>query len=71
MQDEIIRQADEVWRLLEAGAVIYVCGDASRMAPDVRRTLSDIAREHGEDSEAWMEKMLGSQRYVLDVWAGN
>jgi cytochrome P450/NADPH-cytochrome P450 reductase len=33
VQDEIIRQADEVWRLLEAGAVIYVCGDASRMAP--------------------------------------
>jgi len=48
-----------------------VCGDGSRMEPDVRRTLSDLAREHGHDSAAWMDKMLADQRYVLDVWAGS
>ena len=71
VQDLIREQAAEVWKLLAAGATVYVCGDGSRMEPDVRRTLADIAREHGEDSEAWMEKMIASQRYVLDVWAGN
>ena len=71
VQDQIREQGEAVWKLLQAGAHVYVCGDGSRMEPDVRRTLSDIAREHGEDSEAWMEKMLSSQRYVLDVWAGN
>jgi cytochrome P450/NADPH-cytochrome P450 reductase len=71
VQDLIREQAAEVWKLLEAGAVVYVCGDGSRMEPDVRRTLSDLAREHGHDSTAWMDKMIADQRYVLDVWAGS
>jgi cytochrome P450/NADPH-cytochrome P450 reductase len=71
VQDLIREQAAAVWKLLEAGGVIYVCGDGSRMEPDVRRTLTDIAREHGHDSTAWMDKMIADQRYVLDVWAGS
>jgi cytochrome P450/NADPH-cytochrome P450 reductase len=70
VQDLIREQGAAVWKLLEAGAVIYVCGDGSRMEPDVRRTLADLAREHGHDSQAWMDKMIADQRYVLDVWAG-
>lgn len=71
VQDRLREQADAVWQLLQAGAHIYVCGDGSRMEPDVRRTLVDIARAHGEDGEAWMAKMIERQRYVLDVWAGS
>ncbi|MFM9425768.1 cytochrome P450/NADPH-cytochrome P450 reductase [Variovorax sp. GrIS 2.14] len=71
VQDLIREQAGSVWKLIEAGATVYVCGDGSRMEPDVRRTLSDIAREHGEDSATWMAVMLAKQRYVLDVWASN
>ncbi len=71
VQDLIREQADAVWKLLEQGATVYVCGDGSRMEPDVRRALADIAREHGEDSEAWMDTMLSTQRYVLDVWAAS
>ncbi|VTU17742.1 bifunctional cytochrome P450/NADPH--P450 reductase [Variovorax sp. PBL-E5] len=70
VQDLIREQAAQVWRLLDQGAIVYVCGDGSRMEPDVRRTLSDIAREHGQDGSAWMERMIAQQRYVLDVWAG-
>jgi cytochrome P450/NADPH-cytochrome P450 reductase len=40
------------------------------MEPDVRRTLADLAREHGHDGAAWMDQMIADQRYVLDVWAG-
>ena len=71
VQDLIREQAESVWKLLQEGATVYVCGDGSRMEPDVRRTLSDIAREHGEDSAAWMTTMLSTQRYVLDVWASH
>ncbi len=70
VQDLIREQASQVWRLLEAGAIVYVCGDGSRMEPDVRRALGDIAREHGEDGSAWMDRMIAQKRYVLDVWAG-
>jgi cytochrome P450/NADPH-cytochrome P450 reductase len=71
VQDRIREQADEVWQLLQEGAIVYVCGDGSRMEPDVRRALSDIAREHGQDGSAWLDGMLAEKRYVLDVWAGN
>ena len=30
VQDEVLERTDEVWKLLEAGAVVYVCGDATR-----------------------------------------
>jgi cytochrome P450/NADPH-cytochrome P450 reductase len=70
VQDLIREQAAHVWRLLGEGAIVYVCGDGSRMEPDVRRTLSDIAREHGEDGDAWLDRMISDKRYVLDVWAG-
>jgi len=71
VQDRLREQADTVWRLLQAGAHVYICGDGSRMEPDVRRALIDIARERDGDGTAWMEQMIASQRYVLDVWAGN
>lgn len=73
VQDEILLQADEVWRLLEAGAVIYVCGDASRMAPDVRRAFASIYRQHTGASdaaaEAWLTRLTADGRYIADVWA--
>lgn len=36
VRDVTRKAADRVWSLIENGAVIYVCGDASRMEPDVR-----------------------------------
>ena len=73
VQDLVREQADKVWQLIEAGAVIYVCGDGSRMEPDVRRTLSEIARTVGRDgnADAWIERMTKEQRYVTDVWTGS
>ena len=45
VQDLLRQQRDAVWDLIGKGAVIYVCGDGSRMEPDVRRTLSLIYSE--------------------------
>ena len=71
VQDLIRDHGEAVWALIEAGATVYICGDGSRMEPDVRRTLADLARGHGQDSQAWIDRMIAEQRYVLDVWAGN
>lgn len=74
VQDLLLKQRAEVWKLIEAGAHIYVCGDGSRMEPDVKRALTRIyAEEQDVDAEAadhWMERMAAQNRYVLDVWAG-
>ncbi|MFN0124318.1 MAG: bifunctional cytochrome P450/NADPH--P450 reductase [Blastocatellia bacterium] len=75
VQDEIYARRDDVWNLIEQGAVIYVCGDASRMAPDVRRTIAAIHREKtGADmgaAETWLNELTARNRYLVDVWASN
>ena len=75
MQDLIRAESAKLWPLIEAGAHIYICGDGSRMEPDVKRALialycdeKDVSHEEGE---AWIERMGREGRYVLDVWAGS
>lgn len=72
VQDLIRDNRDAVWDLIGKGARIYVCGDGSRMEPDVRRALSLIYSEEkdvGADAaDAWMDQMSTEGRYNLDVW---
>jgi cytochrome P450/NADPH-cytochrome P450 reductase len=72
VQDMIRARAADVWRLLEQGAVVYVCGDASHMAPDVRKSFATIYRERsGADdaaAETWLADLSSHGRYVADVW---
>ena len=67
-------QKDKVWPLIEQGAIVYVCGDGSKMEPDVKAALVAIHREKsGSDAATaarWIEDMGAKNRYVLDVWAG-
>ncbi|MCQ6562193.1 bifunctional cytochrome P450/NADPH--P450 reductase [Paenibacillus mendelii] len=60
--------------LLEAGARMYICGDGSRMAPEVEQTLIGSYRDrHGvntEDAAAWLSGLESAGQYVKDVWAG-
>jgi cytochrome P450 / NADPH-cytochrome P450 reductase len=74
VQDLIAERDAEVWELLEAGAGIYVCGDASRMAPDVRAAFMGVARERGglseTEAEAWLADLRTRDRYLEDIWGG-
>jgi cytochrome P450/NADPH-cytochrome P450 reductase len=75
VQDRLRARAAEVWRLLLEGAVVYVCGDASRMAPDVRRAFAQIHRDQtGGDAaaaERWLDELTAQGRYLVDVWAAS
>lgn len=74
VQDLVRAQQDRVWSLIEAGAIVYICGDGGKMEPDVKRALVEIycARKNAsqEQGEAWINEMGAGNRYVLDVWAG-
>ena len=74
VQDLMRREVDALWRLMEAGAIVFVCGDGARMEPAVKRALIEMhaARTGAEPSasEAWMAGLGEAGRYVLDVWSG-
>ena len=74
VQHLIAAQKDRVWSLIEQGATIYVCGDGSKMEPDVKAALVAIYRERAGADEAagqrWIDDLGANNRYVLDVWAG-
>jgi cytochrome P450/NADPH-cytochrome P450 reductase len=74
VQDLVAAQKRRVRSLIENGAVIYVCGDGSKMEPDVKAALVAIYREstggNAEAGQRWIDQLGGKSRYVLDVWAG-
>jgi cytochrome P450/NADPH-cytochrome P450 reductase len=75
VQDLILAERDAVWRMIEDGAVVYVCGDASRMAPDVRRAFAAIHAEKTGSGDAaanrWLDELTAQNRYLVDVWAAS
>jgi cytochrome P450/NADPH-cytochrome P450 reductase len=74
VQQRIVEQGPEVWRLLQQGAVVFVCGDATRMAPDVRAALAAVAGAQGgmpaESAADWFAELRQAGRYLEDVWGG-
>ncbi|MUG65821.1 cytochrome P450 [Paenibacillus campinasensis] len=60
--------------LLEQGGHLYICGDGSKMAPDVEATLKqayiDISGKSAEQADAWLERLQQEGRYAKDVWTG-
>ena len=72
VQDKIYERSDEFFQWLENGAIIYVCGDAKKMAKDVEVIiLKIIEKELKCDDEKALEylKMLKkAKRYLLDVY---
>lgn len=72
VQHAILEQKDVVWQFLQNGAVVYVCGDASRMVPDVRASFIQLAQaKAGMDEQqatAWLNDLEKQQRYLVDIW---
>lgn len=69
----LLKQAGaEFFEWLEAGAYIYICGDASRMAADVDRAICEVIAENGGRDDAgvaaYMDELVRSHRYQRDVY---
>lgn len=64
-----------LWSLIsQECAVVYVCGDARHMAPDVNRTLQSIIQQHKEctpqEADDYLTQLEQSGQYRKDVWLG-
>ncbi len=72
VQHRMLEQARELYAWLEEGAYFYVCGDASRMAPDVHRALIEVVQKEGgysrEQAEEYVKALQQEKRYLKDVY---
>ncbi|WP_312737591.1 NADPH-dependent assimilatory sulfite reductase flavoprotein subunit [Atlantibacter hermannii] len=72
VQDKLREQGAELWRWINDGAHIYVCGDANRMAKDVEQTLLDVIAEFGgmdtEAADEYLSELRVERRYQRDVY---
>lgn len=72
VQDRIREQGAELWRWLQDGAKLYICGDASHMAKDVDQALRQVAQTHGglgvEGAAEYWRHLSEQKRYLRDVY---
>ena len=73
MQDLLRRDGAKIWQQLkEERAVVYVCGDAKRMAADVSAALHSIAEKEGglaaEQAAGYVAELKKTGRYLQDIW---
>jgi sulfite reductase (NADPH) flavoprotein alpha-component len=72
VQDRMREVGRDLWAWLTEGAILYVCGDAKRMAKDVELALVDIVAQHGARSQAeataFVTDLKKHGRYQQDVY---
>jgi len=72
VQNRMIEHGAELWSWLEAGASLYICGDASRMAKDVDTALHSLIEKHAaltpEAAKDYVTRLKADKRYQRDVY---
>jgi len=72
VQHRMIERGALLWRWLEEGAHLYVCGDAEHMAADVHRALIEIVERHGgraaQEAPDYLLELQRQRRYQRDVY---
>jgi len=72
VQNRILERAETFYEWLESGALIYVCGDASRMAKDVDTAIHEVVKQAGgksdDEAKAYVDALKKAKRYLRDVY---
>ena len=72
VQHRLLEHGATLWAWLQEGAHLYVCGDATHMAPDVEAALLAVIREHSgrsdADARSYLLDLQRARRYQRDVY---
>ena len=72
VQHRLQENAKELYKWIEQGAIIYVCGDEKTMAHDVDQTLKTIVAEQSgktiEEATQFINELKKQKRYQRDVY---
>ncbi len=72
VQHRMLEKGKELYRWLQEGAYVYVCGDEKKMAHDVHDALIHIIEQEAgsskEEAAAYLSGMQQQKRYQRDVY---
>ncbi|MEW9697601.1 assimilatory sulfite reductase (NADPH) flavoprotein subunit [Paenibacillus sp. SI8] len=72
VQHRMLEKSAELYKWLQEGASVYVCGDEKKMAHDVHATLATIIEQEGgfsaEEAAEYLARMQQQKRYQRDVY---
>ncbi|KAI8803638.1 cytochrome P450 [Cladochytrium replicatum] len=72
VQHLLLRDGAMLWKLVQQGGVLFVCGNASKLARDVRAAVEEIAVQVGglsqEAAARYIQDLQNGGRYNEDVW---
>jgi len=72
VQHKMENHSADLFRWLESGAHLYVCGAKDPMSTDVEKTLLSIIRKEGNknaaQAESYLEELRDTGRYAKDVY---
>jgi len=72
VQHRITENSEQFNQWLENGAVIYICGDESKMAKDVHEAIKSVLKKEqnlsDEDAEVYLKQLKRDKRYQRDVY---
>ena len=72
VQHKIYENKKEFFSWIENGSIIYICGDATKMAKDVEDIILKIISEENncslDDSIEYLNKLKKEKRYLRDVY---
>ncbi|MDZ7742568.1 MAG: flavodoxin domain-containing protein [Bacteroidota bacterium] len=69
---DMLENSHELFKWIEEGACVYICGNKRTMAKDARKALKKIIREEGayteEETKQYFKKMKAEKRFQEDVY---
>ena len=72
VQHKLLENQQEIFRWLEEGAYLFLCGDKKNMAKDVNNTLLEIIAAQGgistEKAAEYLKKLKREKRFQTDVY---
>jgi sulfite reductase (NADPH) flavoprotein alpha-component len=72
VQHKMHRESEELYRWLEDGAYLYICGAREPMSIDVENALLSVIQQAGKknaaQAESYLNDLIEAGRFVKDVY---
>ncbi|CAG9787624.1 unnamed protein product [Diatraea saccharalis] len=73
VQDALMHNGEDLVRLIERGASIFICGDLKNMAVAVKDTIINCLVKYSnksqEESKSLLSNMQTEKKYLVDIWS--